>query len=168
VIVGCWAFIKFVHGKLAMVGGMTASTAMWPPFAIVEGIRGGCEGFNRIGLRRSGASQIARPGWCPELKQLQEVWERCTAAIRCWCKALAAHPPRPTCCSAPKSSAAFLGGLITRKDGGGPPAPPNADGQARLLISTGEGVRGSPGGMLIQAPPCRSRPARTAAGDPWP
>ena len=59
---------------MAMVGGMTRVDRDVPPYCLV-GIPPG-SGFNRVGLRRRG---MAGNHDGAELKQLQEVWTRCTA-----------------------------------------------------------------------------------------
>ena len=72
VIGGVLGIHQFVHiGTLAMVGGMSRIDRDVPPYAIVEGHPGRLRGLNRIGIKRSGLSEL--DGGVPA-KQLQQVW----------------------------------------------------------------------------------------------
>lgn len=72
VIGGVLGIHQFVHiGTLAMVGGMSRIDRDVPPFMTVEGHPGRVRGLNRIGLRRSGMSDLDGGA---QLRQLQEIW----------------------------------------------------------------------------------------------
>jgi UDP-N-acetylglucosamine acyltransferase len=72
VIGGVLGIHQFVHvGTLAMVGGMSRIDRDVPPFMTVEGHPGRVRGLNRIGLRRSGISDLDGGA---QVRQLQQVW----------------------------------------------------------------------------------------------
>jgi len=72
VIGGVLGIHQFVHiGTMAMVGGMSRIDRDVPPYAIVEGHPGRLRGLNRIGLKRSGLSELDGGA---QTKQLQQVW----------------------------------------------------------------------------------------------
>ncbi|MDI9407459.1 MAG: acyl-ACP--UDP-N-acetylglucosamine O-acyltransferase [Chitinophagaceae bacterium] len=72
VVGGVLGIHQFVHiGTMAMVGGMSRIDRDVPPFAIVEGHPGRLRGLNRIGIKRSGLSDLDGGA---QAKQLQQVW----------------------------------------------------------------------------------------------
>jgi len=89
----CWAFISSsTSARLAMVVGLSRIRTAMCLFAIVEGHRGGCEGFNRSAC----AAALSTPRRLLPTEAIAGVGTAFgTAALRCWCKALAASAKDP-------------------------------------------------------------------------
>jgi UDP-N-acetylglucosamine acyltransferase len=96
VIGGVLGIHQFVHiGTLAMVGGMSRIDRDVPPFMTIEGHPGRVRGLNKIGLRRSGMSELDGGA---QLRQLQEIWNLIYRSDRVLAAALAEarlEPLRP-------------------------------------------------------------------------
>jgi UDP-N-acetylglucosamine acyltransferase len=74
IIGGVLGIHQFVHiGTMAMVGGMSRIDRDVPPYAIVEGHPGRLRGLNRIGIKRSGLTELDGGA---QARQLQQVWAK--------------------------------------------------------------------------------------------
>ena len=136
---------QFVHiGTLAMVGGMSRIDRDVPPFMIVEGHPGRLRGLNRVGLRRSGISDLDGGA---QVRQLQEIWnllyrsDRVLAAALEEASRLALMPPA-------KGTLPIPGGV---SGSGASRTSSCPELMVRLLVSTGEVSGDLQGALLIRA-----------------
>ena len=71
IIGGVLGIHQFVHiGTMAMVGGMSRIDRDVPPYAIVEGHPGRLRGLNRIGIKRSGLTELDGGAQARQLQRL--------------------------------------------------------------------------------------------------